>query len=65
MPNTIPVNDCQSVTRLILEKAETASARVYPVGAISKGSQGETLAEFGDMKQAGAVALPLLTTASR
>lgn len=55
MPNTMPVNDSQSVTRLILEKAETASTRVYPVGAISKGSLGETLAEFGDMKQAGAV----------
>lgn len=57
MPNTKPVNDSQSVTRLILEKAETASARVYPVGAVSKGSQGETLAEFGDMKSAGAVAV--------
>jgi dihydroorotase len=57
MPNTIPVNDCQSVTRLILEKAETAFARVYPVGAISKGSLGETLAEFGEMKEAGAVAV--------
>jgi len=57
MPNTIPVNDCQSVTRLILEKAETAHARVYPVGAISKNSHGETLAEFGEMKKAGAVAV--------
>ncbi len=57
MPNTIPINDNQSVTRLILEKAETASARVYPVGAISKGSQGKTLAEFGEMKQAGAAAV--------
>ncbi len=57
MPNTIPVNDCQSVTRLILEKAEFACARVYPVGAISKGSCGESLAEFGEMKKAGAVAV--------
>ncbi len=57
MPNTIPVNDCQSVTRLILEKAEFASARVYPVGAISKGSRGESLAEYGEMKKAGAVAV--------
>ena len=57
MPNTTPVNDCQSVTRLILEKAENAYARVYPVGAISKGLQGESLAEFGEMKQAGAVAV--------
>jgi dihydroorotase len=57
MPNTNPVNDSQSVTRLILEKAQNGSARVYPVGAISKGSHGETLAEFGEMKQAGAVAV--------
>jgi len=57
MPNTNPVNDCQSVTRLILEKAENVCARVYPVGAISKDSQGKSLAEFGEMKQAGAVAV--------
>jgi dihydroorotase len=57
MPNTTPVNDCQSVTRFILEKSENAYARVYPVGAISKGLQGESLAEFGEMKQAGAVAV--------
>jgi len=57
MPNTIPVNDSQSVTRLILEKAASAHARVYPVGAISKGLQGISLAEFGEMKKAGAVAV--------
>jgi len=57
MPNTNPVNDSQSVTRLIMEKAENASARVYPVGAISKGSLGKTLAEFGEMQNAGAVAV--------
>jgi dihydroorotase len=57
MPNTNPVNDCQSVTRLILEKAASGYARVYPVGAISKGSGGDSLAEFGEMKMAGAVAL--------
>jgi dihydroorotase len=57
MPNTNPVNDCQSVTKLILQKAVNCSARVYPVGAISKGSAGRSLAEFGEMKQAGAVAV--------
>jgi len=57
MPNTNPVNDCQSVTRFILEKAATAYTRVYPVGAISKGSTGDSLAEFGEMKEAGAVAV--------
>lgn len=57
MPNTSPVNDCGSVTRYILEKARGCQARVYPVGAISKGSKGEGLAEFGEMKQAGIVAV--------
>lgn len=57
MPNTEPVNDCQSVTRFILEKAQHAPARVYPVAAISRQSRGETLTEFGDLKAAGAVAL--------
>ncbi len=54
MPNTRPVNDEAAVTRLIMEIAENhGSARVYPVGAISRGSQGEELAEYGEMKAAG------------
>lgn len=58
MPNTSPVNDNQSITKFILEKAlEAGAARVYPVGAISKGSRGETLAEFGEMKETGVVAV--------
>lgn len=55
MPNTRPVNDNAAVTRFILEAARSASARVYPVGAISKGSHGEGLAEYGELKEAGAV----------
>lgn len=58
MPNTKPVNDGQAVTSLILTKAaQEGSARVYPVGAISKNSQGTELAEFGELKRAGAVAV--------
>lgn len=57
MPNTRPVNDNATVTRFILEKANGCAARVYPVGAISRESKGEHLAEFGEMKSAGAVAL--------
>ena len=57
MPNTNPVNDNASVTRYICEEAEKAGyAHVYPVGAVSRGSRGETLAEYGEMKEAGAVA---------
>ena len=57
MPNTKPVNDTAAVTRFILEQAVHASARVYPVGAISKGSSGTGLAEYGELKAAGVVAV--------
>ena len=57
MPNTRPVNDNRAVTAMILEQAVTASARVYPVAAISKGSKGKSLAEFGELRDAGAVAV--------
>jgi dihydroorotase len=58
MPNTNPVNDCKAVTEFILAKARKAgTARVYPVAAISKGSQGQDLCEYGELKTAGVVAL--------
>lgn len=58
MPNTKPVNDNKSITEYILQKAQEARlATVYPIGAISKGLQGESLAEFGDMKGAGIAAV--------
>ncbi len=58
MPNTAPVNDNQSVTDYILKKARMAgTVRVYPVGAISRGLRGNSLAEYGEMKAAGVVAL--------
>ncbi len=58
MPNTDPVNDCEAVTRFILEKARKANlAHVYPAGAITKGSRGQQLAEIGEMVKAGAVAI--------
>ncbi|MEN8257265.1 MAG: dihydroorotase [Thermodesulfobacteriota bacterium] len=58
MPNTSPVNDNESVTSLILAKAKDAGfAKVYPVAAISQQSDGSRLAEFGELKKAGAIAL--------
>ncbi|MCX5732353.1 MAG: dihydroorotase [Deltaproteobacteria bacterium] len=58
MPNTIPANDNTSVTELMLARAAAAGlARVYPVGAVSKGRKGEELAEYGELKAAGCVAL--------
>jgi dihydroorotase len=58
MPNTQPVNDNASVTRSIVERAAVAGAvRVWPIGAASKGSKGEVLAEISAMKSAGIVAV--------
>ena len=58
MPNTDPVNDCRQVTEYILEKAAKAgAARVYPIAAVSKGLKGDRLCEYGELKEAGAVAL--------
>jgi len=58
MPNTDPVNDTAGITRAIVEKARAEGAvRVYPIGAITRGQKGEELAEYGDLKEAGCVAV--------
>jgi dihydroorotase len=58
MANTNPVNDSGAVTEYIRERAaSTGLARVYPIGAVSKGLQGEQLAEIGEMHQVGIVAV--------
>jgi dihydroorotase len=58
MPNTLPVNDSEAVTSFILERArEVSKVAVYPIGAITKGSQGKSLAEIGEMYRSGIVAI--------
>ena len=58
MPNTSPVNDNANVTALILARAaEARLARVYPIGAVTKGSKGELLADIAELRQAGCVAI--------
>src|SRR6476469_7145807 len=58
MPNTDPVTDNQAAVGFISRQASLANAaRVYPIGAISVGQKGESLAEFGEMVAAGAVAV--------
>jgi dihydroorotase len=58
MPNTQPINDNAAITRYMIEQAERAGlANVFPVGAITKESSGSELAEMGEMKAAGAVAV--------
>ena len=58
MPNTKPVNDSAAITRFIIEQSNRAGlANVFPIGAITKGSDGSELAEMGEMKAAGIVAV--------
>jgi len=58
MPNTSPINDNAAITRYMIEQAERANlANVFPIGAITKSSDGTELAEMGEMKAAGAVAV--------
>ncbi len=58
MPNTNPVNDNQAITEFMLERARVAGlANVFPIGAITKGSEGKELAEIGDLRRAGCVAI--------
>jgi dihydroorotase len=58
MPNTKPPNDDPSTTSFIVNEARRSSpALVFPIGAISKGQKGETLAEIGEMVEAGIVGI--------
>jgi dihydroorotase len=57
MPNTNPVNDSRSVTEFILAQARNASARVFPIGAITKSSKGEELTEMAELHTAGCFAV--------
>ena len=58
MPNTDPINDSPAVTRFIIEEGQRAGlANVFPIGALTKGSGGKELAEMGELKNAGIVAV--------
>ncbi|MEO8032183.1 MAG: dihydroorotase [Gemmatimonadota bacterium] len=58
MPNTDPVTDNQATVGFIVRQSmRAAKARVYPIGAVTLGQQGEKLSEFGEMVGAGAVAV--------
>lgn len=58
MPNTKPVVDNEALVEFIKARAKTDGVvNVFPIGAISKGSKGEELAELGDMHRTGAVAV--------
>ena len=58
MPNTSPINDNAGITEFILKKAADAGlARVYPIGAVSRGSNGEFLADIAELHAAGCAAI--------
>ena len=58
MPNTNPIMDNKVVVSYVKHKAnEVALCKVHPIGAITKGEKGEQLADIGEMKKAGAVAM--------
>ena len=58
MPNTSPINDNQAVTEFILERSRVAGlANVLPIGAITKKSEGKELAEIGELRRSGCVAI--------
>ncbi len=58
MANTNPVNDNASVTNFIVKQAKQKGVvNVKPIGAVSKGLKGEELAEIGQMKREGIVAI--------
>lgn len=58
MPNTNPVCDNAVVASYIKHRAQEVNlCKIHPIGAITKGQQGESLSDIGKMKSAGVVAL--------
>ncbi|MCD6527815.1 MAG: dihydroorotase [Desulfuromonas sp.] len=56
MPNTNPVNDNKALTAYMINKGEQeGSANVFPICTITKGQEGKSLVEMGDLKLAGCV----------
>ena len=55
-PNSFPVIDNQSQIQFVKLKATNSATSLYPIGALTKNSDGTDLAELFDMKNAGAIA---------
>lgn len=56
-PETSPVNDSSAVTNLIRDMAGNTSIQVLPVGALTRGLEGELLSDMAGLARAGCVAL--------
>ena len=55
-PNSYPIIDNQSQVNFVKNKANDSATQLFPIGALTKGSEGKDLAEMFDMKNAGAIA---------
>ncbi len=55
-PNSFPIIDNQSQINFVKNKAVGFSTDLYPIGALTKNSEGKDMAELFDMKNAGAIA---------
>lgn len=55
-PNANPIIDNQSQVNFVKSKANSFATQLYPIGALTKESEGKDMAELFDMKKAGAVA---------
>ena len=55
-PNTFPLLDNQSQILFVKQKATNSVTDIFPIGALTKNSEGTDLAELFDMKNAGAIA---------
>ena len=55
-PNSLPVIDNQSQVHFVKSKAQGAATQLFPIGALTKKSEGKDMAELFDMKNAGAIA---------
>lgn len=55
-PNSYPIIDNQSQVHFVKQKATNSATELYPIGALTKDSEGKDMAELYDMKNAGAVA---------
>jgi dihydroorotase len=55
-PNSFPIIDNQSQVHFVKSKAQAAATELFPIGALTKESEGKDMAELFDMKNAGAIA---------
>jgi len=55
-PNSSPIIDNQSQINFVINKSNGFATQLFPIGALTKNSEGKDMAELFDMKNAGAIA---------